>query len=145
MRSPPALARPLTVVADAQVELGRYDGGRAHSIQRLVDTKPDLAAYARASYLSELGGDLRGAIEAMRLAVSAGGGSPASAYVQALLGDLQLGGRAAGGGARRLPRRAALAAALPRGARGARAGRRRAGPARARRSPGCAGPRGCCR
>ena len=77
------------MVADAQVELGRYPAA-ARSIQRLVDTKPGLAAYARASYLSELGGDRAGAIEAMRLAASAGGGSPASAYVQALLGDLQL-------------------------------------------------------
>ena len=45
----PDLARPLTVVADAQIELGRYgDAGR--SIQRLLDTKPGLASYSRASY-----------------------------------------------------------------------------------------------
>ena len=37
-RVAPGLARPLTVVADAQIELGRY-GGAARSIQRLVDTE----------------------------------------------------------------------------------------------------------
>ena len=68
----PELARPYTVVADAQVELGRYDAAAA-TIQRLVDRKPGLAAYARASYFRELSGDPAGAVEAMRLAVSAGG------------------------------------------------------------------------
>ncbi len=89
-RVAPDLARPLTVVADAQIELGRYgDAGR--SIQRLLDTKPGLASYSRASYLRELSGDQAGAVEAMRLAVAAGGGAPENrAYVQALLGDLEL-------------------------------------------------------
>jgi len=86
----PGLARPLTVVADAQVELGRYPEA-ARTIQRLVDEKPGLAAYARASYLNELEGDRGGAIAAMRLAASASVGSPSSsAYVQSLLGDLEL-------------------------------------------------------
>jgi tetratricopeptide (TPR) repeat protein len=85
----PELARPYTVVADAQIELGRY-GAAARSIQRLVDTKPGLASYARASYYRELSGDLRGAVEAMRLAASAGGTPENVAYVQVLLGDLEL-------------------------------------------------------
>ena len=88
-RAAPDLARPYTVIADAQIELGRY-GPAAHSIQRLVDLKPGLAAYARASYFRELTGDLSGAVEAMRLAASAGGTPESVAYVQALLGDLQL-------------------------------------------------------
>jgi len=86
----PQLARPLTVIADAQVELGRYEAAR-RSIQRLVDTKPGLAAYSRASYFRELSGDQAGAIEAMRLASSAGGAPENVAYVQVLLGDLELG------------------------------------------------------
>jgi tetratricopeptide (TPR) repeat protein len=85
----PELARPLTVIADASIELGRY-GDAERLIQRLVDTKPGLAAYSRASYYRELSGDLPGAIEAMRLAVSAGGAPENVAYVQVLLGDLEL-------------------------------------------------------
>lgn len=89
-RVEPALARPYVVLADAQIELGRYDAALA-SIQRLVDLKPGLPAYARASYFRELSGDRAGAIEAMRLAASAGGTAESVAYVQVLLGDLELG------------------------------------------------------
>ena len=88
-RAAPDLARPYTVVADAQIELGRYDHA-ARSIQRLVDLKPGLAAYARASYFRELSGDRAGAVAAMRLAASAGGTPENFAYVQALVGDLEL-------------------------------------------------------
>ena len=78
------------MIVDAQVELGRYaEAGR--TLQRMVDLKPTLAAYARVSYFRELHGDLRGAAAAMRLAVSAGGGVPENvAYVQTLLGNLEL-------------------------------------------------------
>jgi tetratricopeptide (TPR) repeat protein len=86
----PLLARPLTVVADAQMELGRYEQA-AVTIQRLVDAKPGLAAYSRASYYRELSGDSAGAVAAMRLAVAAGGVPENVAYVQVLLGDLELG------------------------------------------------------
>jgi tetratricopeptide (TPR) repeat protein len=86
----PDLARPYTVLADAQLELGRY-GDAARTLDRLVRLKPSLPTYARISYFRELHGDLAGAVAAMRLAVSAGGGSPeASAYVRTLLGDLEL-------------------------------------------------------
>jgi tetratricopeptide (TPR) repeat protein len=88
-RSAPDLARPLTVMADAQIELGRYDDA-ARSIQRLVNMKPGLPAYARVSYFRELNGDVDGAIEAMRFAISAGGSPESSAYVETLLGDLEL-------------------------------------------------------
>ncbi len=106
-RLQPELARPYVVLADAQIELGRYDAALG-SIQRLVDLKPGLPAYARASYYRELSGDRAGAIEAMRLALSAGGAPESVAYVQTLLGDLELArGRA---GAARDAYRAALAA-----------------------------------
>jgi tetratricopeptide (TPR) repeat protein len=88
-RVAPALARPLTVVADAQIELGRYRAA-ARTIQQLVDLKPALASYARVSYFRELHGDVDGAVAAMRLAVSAGGSPEGTAYVQTLLGDLEL-------------------------------------------------------
>src|SRR3954467_7763311 len=79
---------PLGVLVDAQVELGRYHDA-ARSLQRMVDLKPNLSSYARVSYFRELHGDLPGAIEAMKLAVSAGGGTAENvAYVQTLLGNL---------------------------------------------------------
>ena len=88
-RVAPELARPLTVVADAQLELGRYRAA-ARTIQRLVNLKPGLASYARASYFRELSGQVGGAVAAMRLAVSAGGSPDNTASVQTLLGDLEL-------------------------------------------------------
>jgi tetratricopeptide (TPR) repeat protein len=89
-RLAPDLVRPYAVVVDAQIELGRYDDAE-RSLQRMIDLKPNLASYARASYYRELNGDLAGALEAMELAVSAGGDAPEQvAYVQTLLGDLQL-------------------------------------------------------
>ena len=87
-RLEPQLARPFAVLVDAQIELGRYaQAGR--SLQQMIDRLPNLASYARVSYFRELHGDLVGATEAMRLAVSAGGGAPENvASVQTLLGDL---------------------------------------------------------
>jgi predicted Zn-dependent protease len=77
-------------IADAQIELGRY-GAAERTLQRMLDRKPNLTSYARVSYFRELHGDLDGAVEAMRLAVSAGAGAPENvAYVQVLLGDLEL-------------------------------------------------------
>lgn len=89
LRLAPALVRPYAVIVDGQVELGRYRDA-ARSLQRMVDLRPNLASYARVSYLRELRGDLDGAVEAMRLAVSAGGGAPENvAYVQTLVGNLE--------------------------------------------------------
>jgi tetratricopeptide (TPR) repeat protein len=86
----PAVVKPLGVIVDAQVELGRYDDA-ARTLQAMLDEKPSLASYARLSYFRELHGDLPGALRAMRLAVSAGGSAPEnSAYVQSLLGALEL-------------------------------------------------------
>jgi tetratricopeptide (TPR) repeat protein len=87
----PGLVRPLPEIADAQIELGRY-GAAERTLQQMLDAKPNLTSYSRVSYLRELTGDLPGAVEAMRLAVSAGGGDPENvAYVRVLLGDLELG------------------------------------------------------
>ena len=86
----PGLVAPDPVIADAQIELGRYRAAE-RTIQRMLDLKPNLTSYARASYLRELSGDLPGAVAAMRLAVSAGAAVPENvAYVQSLLGDLEL-------------------------------------------------------
>jgi tetratricopeptide (TPR) repeat protein len=85
----PELAGPYTEIADGQIELGRYRAAE-RTLQHLLDRKPNLASYARASYYRELSGDLPGAVTAMRLAVSAGGPPENVAYVQTLLGDLEL-------------------------------------------------------
>jgi len=88
-RLEPDAVAPFPVLVDALVELGRYDAA-AGALQEFIDRKPSLPSYARVSYFRELHGDLDGAAEAMRLAVSAGGGSPENvAYVRALLGNLE--------------------------------------------------------
>ncbi len=98
-RLAPDSTQPLAVTVDALVELGRYDEA-ATTLQRMVDLKPNLAAYARVSYFRELHGDLDGALRAMSLAVSAGAGAMENvAYVRSLLGNLQLArGRTAAAG-----------------------------------------------
>jgi len=98
--SPGSLAaEPVRV--DALVELGRYAAAE-RVLQRLVDRKPGLAAYARVSYVRELHGDLDGAVAAMRAAAAAGGAVPEDfASAQALVGHLEV--------ARRRPRAAARA------------------------------------
>ncbi len=86
----PGVTRIYGVIVDAQVELGRYDEA-ARTLQRMVDLEPNISSYSRVSYFRELNGDLTGAVEAMRLAVSAGGDVPENvANVQSLLGDLEL-------------------------------------------------------
>jgi tetratricopeptide (TPR) repeat protein len=84
----PEVARNYGVIADAEIELGRY-GAAERTLQHYVDVKPELSSYARVSYFRELHGDLTGALAAMRLAVTAGGGTPENVgYVQALVGKL---------------------------------------------------------
>ncbi len=86
----PDLLGPFPVLVDALVELGRY-GEAERTLQQFIDRRPSLPAYARVSYIRELHGDLAGAAEAMARAVSAGGGASENvAYVQTLLGDLEL-------------------------------------------------------
>jgi len=60
------------VIGDAQTELGMYDDA-LHTVQTMVDLRPDLSSYSRASYVRELHGNVAGAIEAMQDAVQAGG------------------------------------------------------------------------
>jgi tetratricopeptide (TPR) repeat protein len=85
----PDMVDASAVLVDSLVELGRY-GAAERELQRMVDRKPNLAAYARVSYVRELHGDLAGAASAMRLAVAAGGPALENrAYVSALLGELE--------------------------------------------------------
>ena len=56
----------------------------------MVSLKPNLAAYSRISYYRELHGDLEGAAQALRLAISAGSGTAeGTAYIRSLLGDFE--------------------------------------------------------
>jgi tetratricopeptide (TPR) repeat protein len=59
-------------LSDALTDLGRYNEA-ARAAQRMMDLKPNLASYARASYLLWLRGDVQGAKESARLAIDAGG------------------------------------------------------------------------
>ena len=83
----PYKAAALGVIGDAQVELGRYEEARA-TFQAMLDLRPDLASYARASYIHELHGDTPTAIELMKRAVIGASGSEAHAWTQVQLGHL---------------------------------------------------------
>ncbi len=90
LRLQPEGIRAYPGIVDGLVELGRY-GEAEKAVQRFVDLRPALPSYARVSYFRELHGDLGGAVQAMRYAVSAGGEAPENvAYVQSLLGDLEV-------------------------------------------------------
>ena len=58
-------------LSDALLELGLFDEA-ARAAQTMMDLKPNLPAYSRASYLRWLQGDARGAKESARLAIDAG-------------------------------------------------------------------------
>ena len=89
-RLEPGIARNYGVIVDAQVELGRY-AAAGRTLQHWVDIRPELSSYARVSYFRELHGDLAGALQAMRLAVSAGGDTAENfSYVETLVGTIQL-------------------------------------------------------
>ncbi|HEX2504488.1 MAG TPA: tetratricopeptide repeat protein, partial [Miltoncostaeaceae bacterium] len=87
----PGRVDPIAIMADAQIELGRYPQGFA-AVQRRLELRPDLPSYSRASYARELQGDRATAIRLMELAVGAGAlGSPDRAFAQVQLGLLRLG------------------------------------------------------
>jgi tetratricopeptide (TPR) repeat protein len=79
----------LGVIGDAQVELGRYDEAQ-RSYQAMLDLRPDLASYARMSYIRELHGDIPGAIEMMQRAVIGATGRETHAWTQVQLGNLYI-------------------------------------------------------
>jgi tetratricopeptide (TPR) repeat protein len=67
-------ATALGLLSDSLVELGRYDEA-ARQAQQMMDLKPNLPAYSRASYLQWLHGDVAAAKESIRLAIDSGGDS----------------------------------------------------------------------
>ncbi|MEO5648491.1 MAG: hypothetical protein ABIR03_01055 [Ginsengibacter sp.] len=60
------------ILVDGNVEMGNYKAAVENS-DKMNSIRPDLRSYARISYLREIYGDYPGAIEAMKLAVGAGG------------------------------------------------------------------------
>jgi tetratricopeptide (TPR) repeat protein len=59
-------------LSDALLELGDLERAE-RAAQAMMDLKPSLPAYGRASYFQWLGGDTKSAIESARLAIDAGG------------------------------------------------------------------------
>ena len=97
------------VVADALVELGRYEEAWV-AVQKMVDLRPDTSSYARASYTFELRGDVKNAREVMQLALDASTGPTDAAFALEHLaglafdnGDLDLALSTVDEGLRRLP------------------------------------------
>ena len=76
------------VIADAQIELGRYEEA-IETLQTMVDLRPDMSSYSRISYLRELHGDTEGALAMMQLAVDSGTpNSENTAWVRTQLANL---------------------------------------------------------
>jgi tetratricopeptide (TPR) repeat protein len=76
------------IMTDAYVELGKYNEA-VKTADKMVSVRPDLRSYSRVSYLREIFGNYPGAIEAMKLAVSAGyPGLEQSAWTRTYLGRL---------------------------------------------------------
>lgn len=76
------------LMVDSYVELGQYRKA-VESADQMTAIRPDMRSYARVAYLREIHGDLPGAIEAMQMAVDAGGfGDEPSAWTRVQLGKL---------------------------------------------------------
>jgi tetratricopeptide (TPR) repeat protein len=76
------------LLVDANVEMGHYDSAIANA-DRMQSVRPDIRSYSRISYLREIYGDYPGAIEAMKMAVNAGGpGDETTEWTRIQLGRL---------------------------------------------------------
>jgi tetratricopeptide (TPR) repeat protein len=67
----PSSAFVYGLMCDAYVELGDYKEA-VKMADKMVSMRPDIRSYARVSYLREIHGETRGAIEAAKFAVAAG-------------------------------------------------------------------------
>ena len=84
----PYNAQVYGTLVDAYVELGNYSKA-VEMADKMVSIRPDLRSYSRVSYLREIHGKIDGAIEAMKLAVSAGApGQEQTAWTRLTLGNL---------------------------------------------------------
>jgi tetratricopeptide (TPR) repeat protein len=84
------------LLVDGYVETGQYQKA-VEASDKMVSIRPDIRSYSRIAYLREIHGDYPGAIEAMKMAIGAGGyGDEATAWTRVQLarlyeatGDLQ--------------------------------------------------------
>ena len=76
------------LMVDGYVEMGQYDSAVANA-DRMVSIRPDLTSYSRVSYLREIFGNYKSAIDAMKMAVDAGGaGDEHTEWTRVQLGNL---------------------------------------------------------
>lgn len=76
------------LLVDANVELGDYKEAVKMS-DKMVSVRPDLKSYSRISYLREIFGDYKGAVNAMKMAVSSGiPGMEQTEWARVFLGHL---------------------------------------------------------
>jgi tetratricopeptide (TPR) repeat protein len=87
LRANPYDAEAYGVLADAQTQLGNATAATA-AIQRMLDLRPGLAGYARASYDLEQRGELADATTLMRRALDAAVDPADIAFCRNQLGDL---------------------------------------------------------
>lgn len=83
----PANSTSWGVLADALIQLGDYDGATA-AVQQMLDLRPGLPSYARASYDLELHGEPERAREAMELALKSAFTPADVAFCRYQLGQL---------------------------------------------------------
>ena len=83
----PHSAAPYGLLGDALFELGRTEAAdRAY--QDMIDIRPDMASYVRASYALGFNRNIRGATAAMRLALQAAASPVDAAWIRHQLGDI---------------------------------------------------------
>lgn len=76
------------LMVDGYVEMGQYDSAVANA-DRMVSIRPDLTSYSRVSYLREIFGNYKSAIDAMKMAAEAGGqGDEHTEWTRVQLGNL---------------------------------------------------------
>jgi tetratricopeptide (TPR) repeat protein len=80
-------AMALGVKGDALVELGKYEQGFT-AFQQMVDVRPALPSYARASYAWELQGNVSNALRALELGLGAASSANDAAFAHYYLGEL---------------------------------------------------------
>jgi tetratricopeptide (TPR) repeat protein len=77
------------VIGDGHLELGEYDQA-FDTFDRMMQLRPGAAAYARVAYARELQGNLKGAVESMKMAADATGADDPEglAWTHAQVGEL---------------------------------------------------------
>ncbi len=75
------------VLTDARTQLGDYPGA-TEALRRMLDLKPGVASFTRASYDAELHGDIATAVSALEQALEVAGGPADEAFCYTYLGEL---------------------------------------------------------